>query len=58
LFPEFKYADDRFCNVQFGGRSWAKLLVWAFVAGFSERLVRQFLNELTGKPFKDKARRN
>ena len=29
-----------------GGASWAKLLVWSFIAGFAERLVPDILNKL------------
>lgn len=50
LFPNF--ADARFSDLFYtfsSAKEWGKLCVWAFIAGFSERLVPGLLDNLARK---------
>jgi hypothetical protein len=49
LFPEFQFAQNSLFSLKFLGRDWSRLIVWAFLAGFSERLIPNFLNDLVGR---------
>jgi len=60
LFPYFD-SSIGFLNIyrQFSGiENWAKLFVWAFIAGFSERLVPELLSNFTSKISKSSSDEN
>ncbi len=50
LFPDFRGAGFLSLHTQFSSvDGWAKLLIWTFVAGFSERLVPDLLMNISRK---------
>lgn len=49
LFPDFRFESSSLFTLRFVGEDWCKLIVWAFLAGFSERLIPQFLDDLAGR---------
>ena len=49
LFPTFGDSGLRWIALRFSVEDWAKLLVWSFIAGFSERLVPEILNNLSAR---------
>jgi hypothetical protein len=44
LFP--KFASDSWIDISFRLQDWAKLMIWSFIAGFSERLVPTLFDQL------------
>lgn len=46
LFPSFSNWSGRWTTLWFDMSSWSKLIVWCFLAGFSERLVPNLLDNL------------
>jgi hypothetical protein len=49
LFPDFDFDGNSLFNLRFRADDWMKLLVWSFLAGFSERMVPTFLEKLLWK---------
>ena len=45
LFPAFS-PQQRWLDLNFTVSDWAKIMVWSFIAGFSERFVPNLLNNL------------
>jgi hypothetical protein len=48
LFPDLK-SEDAFVKLTIHLTDWAKIMVWCFVSGFSERLIPNFLDDLVAK---------
>ncbi len=49
LFPSFNLADVPFIKFTIHVTDWAKIMVWCFISGFSERLIPDFLDSLVTK---------
>jgi hypothetical protein len=49
LFPDFNTGDKSFINLGIHLTDWAKIMIWCFVSGFSERLIPDFLDNLVAK---------
>lgn len=46
LFPNFSYTYAPFRHMS--AENWAKLMVWCFIAGYSERLIPNILDKIIG----------
>ncbi len=52
LFPDF-HGSYSWRELNFRIPDWGKLMVWSFLAGFSERLLPQMLDKLTDRATKE-----